>query len=97
MGTTDRAPERIYLQTGCGEPECEDCPDFDEMTWCVDRIHEGDTEYVRADVVAALREYYDACEALRAPCNDLVEWRARVARLDAARRAVETGSCVHEG
>lgn len=49
------APKRIYLGTGCDEPECAGTcyfqPGF-EATWCADRLGPYDIEYVRGDLVA---------------------------------------------
>lgn len=42
---TPIAPERIYLQD-----EGVALPDYDGVTWCVDRINDNDTEYVRKDI-----------------------------------------------
>jgi len=43
--TKNDAPETIYLQW---IPEGN--PYDDEITWCVDKIHENDTEYTRTDI-----------------------------------------------
>lgn len=47
----DGWPEKIYLQRheDCVEHGC-DGPHEDGTTWCADKIHSGDVEYVRADV-----------------------------------------------
>ncbi len=42
-------PERIYLQQ-----EEFSSTDLGGQTWCIDRIDESDTEYVRADLFATL-------------------------------------------
>ena len=39
------APNTIYLQTD----------EFPETTWCVDRINDTDTEYVKAERIAELK------------------------------------------
>lgn len=47
------APDRIYLGTGCDEPECAGTCYFErgaETTWCRDRLGPYDVEYVRADL-----------------------------------------------
>ena len=44
------APERIWLQDG-GDYESAISSDCD-VTWCVDSVGQGDTEYIRADLVA---------------------------------------------
>ncbi len=41
------APEKIWLQRPCRDPENEWCGD---VTWCADKQNEDDTEYVRADL-----------------------------------------------
>lgn len=42
-----KAPETIYLQS-C---EDEDCNCFEgEITWCTDKINDGDVKYIRADL-----------------------------------------------
>lgn len=47
---TDKAPERIYLQWTCEESD--ESPPWDgDVTWCRDKIHSDDVEYVRADLV----------------------------------------------
>jgi len=62
------APERIYLQI---EEEEGDYPDsiveyISDATWCVDRIHESDVEYVRRDVAASqMRELLEHLIAVR--------------------------------
>jgi hypothetical protein len=43
---TDRPLERIYLQGGCSDPDC-DCDGPTDATWCSDRINKCDVEYVR--------------------------------------------------
>lgn len=45
--TATKAPDRIYLQCGCDEPDCHE--PHDDVTWCEDRVHDHDVEYVRAD------------------------------------------------
>lgn len=53
------APERIWLQPDPepiedGKPEWPDCPGFDDVTWCADKINSSDTLYIRADKVLEL-------------------------------------------
>ncbi len=50
MNEKKPAPERIYLQDGCTDVECEQvgCRSYEEVTWCEDQIHDNDTAYVRA-------------------------------------------------
>ena len=48
------APEKIYLQVcgDCNDNDCENCKfeDLeDNVTWCIDKIFEKDTEYIRTD------------------------------------------------
>ena len=58
------APDRIWLQDA-GDYEC--AAEF-EVTWCSEPQDDGDTEYIRADLVQALiqaahdidRQFYDA-------------------------------------
>ena len=38
-------PDVIYLQVD----------EFPEITWCTEKIHDTDVEYVRADLLAAAR------------------------------------------
>lgn len=45
------APEKIWLQRPCRDPENEWCG---EVTWCDSKENEDDTEYVRADVAMAI-------------------------------------------
>ena len=51
-------PERIYLQR---DWDCVDegCAPHEETTWCAEKIHDVDVEYVRADIVAELRAERD--------------------------------------
>ncbi len=44
------APERIWLQRPCRDPENEWCG---EVTWCDHKQEDDDTEYVRADIYDA--------------------------------------------
>jgi Lar family restriction alleviation protein len=57
MGLVEtKAPERIYLQDGCDDPDCMEGlanGAYQGVTWCTDRIHDNDTQYVRADIHAA--------------------------------------------
>lgn len=46
------APERIWLQRPCRDPENEWCG---EVTWCEDKQEDDDTEYVRADFLERMR------------------------------------------
>lgn len=48
---TVKFPDIIYLQ--CDEDWCED---HDGQTWCEDRVFEHDVEYLRADLVDAMKE-----------------------------------------
>jgi len=70
------APERIYLQTGCDDEECEGCFDeamkHGEVTWCEDKIYESDVAYTRADL-AIPREVHDAAEQVRFVLNQRCE------------------------
>lgn len=50
-------PERIYLQRDWG---CVDDTPHEETTWCAEKIHDVDVEYVRADIVERLREQIKA-------------------------------------
>lgn len=57
------APDRIYLQIP------DDCMDYDdaakgEVSWCVDRINEGDIEYVRAPEPSLREALEDTSKAL---------------------------------
>jgi hypothetical protein len=53
------APKYIWLQW---IPN--DIPNNDEITWCIDPIHEDDTEYVRKDVTEVQNaELLDALKA----------------------------------
>jgi hypothetical protein len=47
------APEKIWLQRPCRDPENEW---FGEITWCDSRENEDDTEYVRSDVAMAVTD-----------------------------------------
>jgi hypothetical protein len=45
-----KPPDRIYLQWhGDGDPDDGDDVSPDDVTWCPDRVHETDVEYVRVD------------------------------------------------
>jgi len=65
--TKNDAPETIYLQW---IPEGN--PYDDEITWCVDKIHENDTEYTRtgiahpriAEMESELEEAYESIDEL---------------------------------
>lgn len=56
-------PKKIYLQT-CGDCPKEDCPNSefknleDNVTWSRERIFEGDTEYIRKDILLRSCQYY---------------------------------------
>jgi hypothetical protein len=45
------APEKIWLQRPCRDPDNEWCG---EITWCDSRENDDDTEYVRSDVAMAV-------------------------------------------
>jgi hypothetical protein len=66
------APKRIYLGTGCDEPECAGTcyfqPGF-EATWCADRLGPYDVEYVRADLVAPPADARDARTTICGQCS----------------------------
>lgn len=51
MSTVRTWPSRIFLQRAEGEPFNE----AHEVTWCQDRVHETDVEYVRVDLFNSLR------------------------------------------
>ena len=56
------APERIYLQV-CHDEQCNEpfgAQAHDDISWCQDKINEGDVAYVRADKFDALAERADA-------------------------------------
>lgn len=44
MMTDKTMPDRIWLQ---------DEGDWEDTTWCMDRINDGDVEYIRADLISA--------------------------------------------
>jgi len=48
-------PDRIYLQRhdDCVQEGCDGM--HEGTTWCADKIHSGDVEYIRADLVPELR------------------------------------------
>lgn len=51
------APKKIWLQTGCEDSGCDgDCSfsELGEVTWCEDKIHKDDIQYIRADIVDEL-------------------------------------------
>jgi hypothetical protein len=56
MSAPKNAPQRIYLQNGCDDPDCYEPHDAEGVTWCADRIEQCDTAYVRADISDALVE-----------------------------------------
>ena len=56
------APERIWLQNWLAAPQ------LIETTWCNDKIHDDDIEYVRADIVNQLVEALMSAQALLASC-----------------------------
>jgi hypothetical protein len=41
-------PDKIYLNIGEDLDAIEDFGTLREVTWCQDRIHDGDIEYIRA-------------------------------------------------
>ena len=49
----DKLPKEIWLQTGDDQDnplDLDNLPPVDEdLTWCVDKIHEGDTRYLLAN------------------------------------------------
>jgi predicted nucleic acid-binding Zn-ribbon protein len=62
------APETIYLQW---IPEGH--PATDEITWCVDKIHENDTEYTRTDIAhPRIAEMESEIEEANNAIDDLV-------------------------
>jgi predicted nucleic acid-binding Zn-ribbon protein len=62
------APETIYLQW---IPEGH--PAADEITWCVDKIHENDTEYTRTDIAhPRIAEMESEIEEANNAIDDLV-------------------------
>ena len=88
------APKAIYLQV-CPEDDGEcNTPfhDHTEVTWCQDRINDGDIEYTRSEEVAKLRAALGACVEALNESVDLVrhdyesDWRhglpTRKAQLD---------------
>lgn len=76
------APERIWLQRPCRDPENEW---FGEVTWCGDKINDDDTEYVRADEVQRQRILLKAATA-RAKA-----YSSEITRLENALRLYATG------
>lgn len=44
-----KAPRIIYLQDG-GDSTDEPLSDYEGVTWCVDKINDRDTKYIRADL-----------------------------------------------
>ncbi len=72
------APEVIYLQW---IPN--DIPFNDEITWCVDEIHEDDTKYIRADVVAAKDDALAIAEHIKDGLRETIDAKnARIAELE---------------
>lgn len=91
-GPMEGAPEVIYLQTGC--PEC--CDDHatkfsdldpESVTWCEDEILDGDTKYVRADIVDRLRAENERLEKLLAANEGRIEKIVSGGLLQRAERA----------
>lgn len=46
-------PEKIYLQVDCDGETPEDFKEL-EVSWCSDKIHDTDIEYIRKDIYDAL-------------------------------------------
>ena len=66
---TKQAPEVIYLQSCCDDPECT-CHfnEWDDVTWCKDKIHNTDVKYIRADHIEDVRGRSMA-DAAVGPCD----------------------------
>jgi hypothetical protein len=47
------SPEKIYLVVGesCDEKDTNNFKDLHGVSWCDERIYDGDIEYIRADLV----------------------------------------------
>ena len=48
-------PNKIYLNIGCDPKDVEDFNDLSEVTWCADKIGDGDIEYTRKPIWHDLR------------------------------------------
>jgi len=78
---------RIFLQV-CDDENSEWCG---EVTWCEDRIHDDDVEYIRADLVDQLRAALAlarhsllACAAMVGHPDNLSFIRDKIAAIDVA-------------
>ncbi len=49
-------PNKIYLNIGCAPKEVEDFNDLSEVTWCADKVGDGDIEYTRKPIWHDLRK-----------------------------------------
>jgi hypothetical protein len=49
-------PNKIYLNIGCDPKEVKDFSDLSEVTWCADKVGDGDIEYTRKPVWHDLRK-----------------------------------------
>ena len=47
LGNMKNVPAKIYLQVGA-DGECEDYEDLEQVSWCENKIHDDDIEYVLA-------------------------------------------------
>jgi len=72
------APQRIWLQV-CDDADCvEPFGAHDGVTWCQDKIHDTDIEYVRAERIAQMHSAYANSQ------QQFVEAAERIAALEAA-------------
>lgn len=52
-------PNKIYLNIGCDPKEVEDFNDLSEVTWCADKVGDGDIEYTIKPIWHDLRRNPD--------------------------------------
>lgn len=49
-------PNKIYLNIGCDPKDVKDFEDLSEVTWCADKVGDGDIEYTRKPIWHDLRK-----------------------------------------
>ena len=80
-------PNRIYLNIGCDPKGVKDFNDLSEVTWCADKVGDGDIEYTRKPIWHDLRKNPDDFPEINVPvlvkcisyvgnreCNDVASY-----------------------
>ncbi len=91
-------PEKLWLQTGGHEDEVSDFNQLHCVTWCEDRQHEDDVEYVlndyeKKELKHILNQLFEKCAELRELKSEEnvteSEWQAVFAEIENLQRKYE--------